>query len=31
MKHRFENNSEANVVFLVVSVPESHGDPVIVE
>jgi mannose-6-phosphate isomerase-like protein (cupin superfamily) len=31
LKHRFENNSGASVVFLVVSVPRSHGDRVDVE
>src|SRR5687768_15763133 len=27
-KHRFENNSEADVIFLVISMPKSHGDRV---
>jgi mannose-6-phosphate isomerase-like protein (cupin superfamily) len=27
-RHRFENNSEADVIFLVISVPRSHGDRV---
>ena len=31
VKHRFENKSGANVVFLVVSVPRSHGDRIDVE
>ncbi|MBC7878191.1 MAG: cupin domain-containing protein [Anaerolineales bacterium] len=31
VKHCFENNSSADVVFLVVSVPKSHGDRVNVE
>jgi mannose-6-phosphate isomerase-like protein (cupin superfamily) len=31
VKHRFENNSSADVSFLVISVPKSHGDRVNVE
>ena len=31
VKHRFENNSSADVVFLVISVPKSHGDRINVE
>lgn len=31
VKHRFENNSSAEVVFLVISVPKSHGDRINVE
>jgi mannose-6-phosphate isomerase-like protein (cupin superfamily) len=30
-KHRFENHSTADVVFLVISAPKSHGDRVNVE
>jgi mannose-6-phosphate isomerase-like protein (cupin superfamily) len=30
-RHRFENNSGADVVFLVISAPKSHGDRVNVE
>ena len=26
VKHRFENNSSADVIFLVISAPRSHGD-----
>jgi mannose-6-phosphate isomerase-like protein (cupin superfamily) len=31
VKHRFENNSNADVIFLVISVPKSHGDRINVE
>ncbi len=31
VKHRFENNSSVDLVFLVMSVPKSHGDRVNVE
>ena len=31
VKHRFENNSNSDVIFLVISVPKSHGDRVNVE
>ncbi len=31
VKHRFENNSYADVVFLVISIPKSHGDRINVE
>ena len=31
VRHRFENNSNADVVFLVISVPKSHGDRINVE
>jgi mannose-6-phosphate isomerase-like protein (cupin superfamily) len=31
VKHRFENNSNADVVFLVISVPKSHGDRINIE
>ena len=31
VKHRFENNSKLDVVFLVISVPKSHGDRVNIE
>jgi len=31
VKHRFENNSKADVIFLVISVPKSHGDRINVE
>lgn len=31
VKHRFENNSNEDVNFLVISVPKSHGDRVNVE
>jgi mannose-6-phosphate isomerase-like protein (cupin superfamily) len=31
IKHRFENHSAAEVIFLVVSAPKSHGDRVNVE
>jgi len=31
VKHRFENNSNSDVVFLVISVPKSHGDRINVE
>ena len=31
VKHRFENNSNADVIFLVISAPKSHGDRINVE
>jgi mannose-6-phosphate isomerase-like protein (cupin superfamily) len=31
VKHRFENNSNSEVVFLVISMPKSHGDRINVE
>jgi mannose-6-phosphate isomerase-like protein (cupin superfamily) len=31
VKHRFENNSSADVVFLVISIPKSHGDRINME
>lgn len=31
VKHRFENNSDADVVFLVISAPKSHGDRINIE
>jgi mannose-6-phosphate isomerase-like protein (cupin superfamily) len=31
IKHRFENNSNSEVVFLVISIPKSHGDRINVE
>lgn len=31
VKHRFENNSNSDVIFLVISVPNSHGDRINVE
>jgi mannose-6-phosphate isomerase-like protein (cupin superfamily) len=31
VKHRFENNSNSDVVFLVISVPKSYGDRINVE
>lgn len=31
VKHRFENRSKVDVVFLVVSMPKSHGDRINVE
>ncbi len=31
IKHRFENNSSMEVIFLVISMPKSHGDRVNVE
>jgi len=31
IRHRFENNSESEVIFLVISAPGSHGDRINVE
>lgn len=31
VRHRFENNSDREVVFLVISIPKSHGDRVNVD